>query len=189
MNDRNQAAQALRDLVDRAFQSARWLVEGVSDDEFFWEPTPGCWSIRPRELAPVGWGTGSWICEDGWPPPDPVPVTTIGWRIVHLAAWTDIYRDWTWHDAALALADLEVPGTAAEALGWLHRSQGEFGEELDRLQDDDLLVERPAHYGGEVPVGSLVRGIAFEHIHHGAEIGVLRDLRRGHGRVQPYSED
>jgi hypothetical protein len=36
-----------------------------------------------------------------------------------------------------------------------------------------------------LPSRRLVLGIAVEHIHHGAEIGLLRDLRRGHARVQP----
>ena len=41
-----------------------------------------------------------------------LPVTTIAWRVIHLAAWTDIYRDWTFGDTRPRLGDFEVPGDA-----------------------------------------------------------------------------
>lgn len=182
-------AEVLRGFVDRAFRSMRWHVEDLDDGEYFWEPSDVVWGVRERSAATIGWGTERWVCEDTWPPPDPVPNTTIGWRVVHVAAWTDIYRDWTWHDARLALTDLAVPGTAGEAVEWLFRAQEGFATEVAAVEDADLSDERPAHYGGAVPMGALIRGIAFEHIHHGAEIGLLRDLRRGHARLQPYEDD
>jgi hypothetical protein len=37
---------------------------------------------------------------------------------------------------------------------------------------------RTTHYGPKRSVGDLIWDIAIEHEHHGAEIGVLRDLIR-----------
>jgi hypothetical protein len=184
----DQAADALRALLARAFHSVRWIVEDLTDDEYFWEPTPGCWSIRRREEAADGWGTGDWVCEDGWPPPNPVPLTTIGWRVAHLAAWTDVYRDWTFGGATLGLLQLEAPGSAAAGVAWLRSAQDAFAAEVEPLTDARLRDRRAEHTGEERSVGTLVREIAFEHIHHGAEVGVLRDLHRGHARIQPLPE-
>ncbi len=179
------AADQLRWMVSDAFANARWHVESLADDEYCWEPVDRCWAVRPRASAVTGWGTGEFLCEDTWPPPDPVPVTTIAWRIVHVAAWTDVYRDWTFGDAAASLRDFEVPGRAADAVAWLCRAQDAFAAAVEGLTDADLDDRRPAHYGPHLPVWYLVQSIAVEHVHHGAEIGALRDLHRRAGRLQP----
>src|SRR5438477_13167653 len=61
-------------------------LEGLTDDEYFWEPVAGCWSVRPRAqaTAPVVGGSGDFVSEFAFPEPDPVPVTTIAWRLVHV---------------------------------------------------------------------------------------------------------
>jgi len=35
-------------------------LEGLTDDEYCWEPVPGCWNVRPRDTstAPVQAGSG-----------------------------------------------------------------------------------------------------------------------------------
>jgi hypothetical protein len=178
-----------KDLLDsvlrKSFDNVRWLLEDVGDDDCFWEPATPCWSVRRRGDASEGWGTGLWVCEDIWPPPNPLPVTSIAWRMAHLAAWTDIYRDWTFEDQNLGLNQFEVPGTRHGVAEWVHSAQDRFTRSVEQLDDADLVELRPAHYGPHLPIHRLVSGIAVEHIHHGAEIGLLRDLRRGHARVQP----
>src|SRR5690349_5344942 len=51
-------------------------LDGLTDDEYLWEPVPGCWSVRRR-------GAG-WFVERTHPAPTPPPVTTIAWRLAHL---------------------------------------------------------------------------------------------------------
>src|SRR5688572_24291450 len=68
-------------------------LEGLSDDEYLWEPVPGCWSLRPgpdgcwtmdgpeAAVKPAG------PAEAAEPPVPPVPpVTTIAWRMMHIGA-------------------------------------------------------------------------------------------------------
>jgi hypothetical protein len=179
------AKQVLEALLRKAFDNVRWLLEDVDEADCFWEPTSPCWSVRRREHAARGWGTGDWVCEDSWPPPDPLPVTSIAWRMAHLAAWTDVYRNWTFEDQSLGLFRFEVPGTRDGLAAWLWSAQDRFRAEVDALDDAELADLRPAHYGPQLPIHRLVSGIAVEHIHHGAEVGLLRDLRRGRARVQP----
>jgi hypothetical protein len=78
---------------------------------------------------------------------------------------------------------VERPGEAHPE--WVHSAQDWFTRSVEQLDDADLVELRPVHYGPHLPIHRLVSGIAVEHIHHGAEIGLLRDLRRGHARVQP----
>jgi hypothetical protein len=40
-------------------------LETLTDEEYLWEPVPGCWSIRPA--GPGGRGT----IEQAWPDPEP----------------------------------------------------------------------------------------------------------------------
>src|SRR4051812_35416020 len=62
----------LVDLSDQVWQRIRTRLEGLSDAEYFWEPAPGCWTIRQR-------ADGTWMAD--WPllRPEPEPFTTIAW--------------------------------------------------------------------------------------------------------------
>jgi hypothetical protein len=53
-------------------------LAGLTDDEYLWEPVPGCWSLRPSARGGFG-------LEGSRPEPSPPPVTTIAWRLMHLA--------------------------------------------------------------------------------------------------------
>jgi hypothetical protein len=70
----------------------------------------------------------------------------------------------------------------------LRRVQDEFASAVSGLRNQDLLRLRPVHWGAELPVGALVWQIAMEHLHHSAEIGVLRDLCRGAARTDWWPE-
>ena len=184
----NTPAALLRRQLTHAFDSSRWHVEGLTDDEYFWEPVPRCWSVRPRAAAvsPGPCGRGDWVIDGEWPLSTDPPVTTIAWRVVHLAAWTDVYRDWTFASATESYVTIEVPGELTASVQWLHRAQDSFRTEVDAMDDSDFERERPAHWGQTFPIGALVWQIAVEHLHHGAEIGVIRDLHRGYGRRTPW---
>ena len=181
--------QMLDWVLKRSFDDVRWLLEDVDEEDCFWEPAQPCWSVRRREDAGRAWGTGDWVCEDAWPPPDPLPVTSIAWRLAHLAAWTDVYRSWTFEDDHLDLMHLDVPGSRDGLVDWLCAAQDRLRAHVDTLDDADLAEVRPAHFGPHLPIHRLVSMMAVEHVHHGAEIGLLRDLRRGHARLQPLPID
>ncbi len=65
---------------------ARPRLDGLTDEEYRWEPVPGCWNVRPRESgsAPIQAGSGEFTCDFAVPEPDPPPVTTIAWRLAHV---------------------------------------------------------------------------------------------------------
>ncbi|HYN33603.1 MAG TPA: hypothetical protein VES40_13335 [Ilumatobacteraceae bacterium] len=78
-----------------------------------------------------------------------------------------------------------MPGDFSAGLAWLYGAQDDFIDAVDALSSEAAFELRPAHWGESVPVVRLVTMMLTEHVHHIAEIGVLRDLRRGHARSQP----
>lgn len=73
----------------------------MTDEEYFWEPVPGCWSIRRRKDGPGSRatllaGTGDWGRDaapypHAWPP----PFTTLAWRLSHLSETLPLRADHT----------------------------------------------------------------------------------------------
>src|SRR4051812_23922589 len=84
---------------------------GLSDEEFFWAPAPDSWTVKPDRSAPSGWRY-----DYDFPPPQPAPMTTIGWRLVHIAANNWIYWEYAFGPGVKTFPDLAVPGTATSAL-------------------------------------------------------------------------
>ena len=173
-------AELLTQQLTHAWGSARQSLDGLTEDEYFWEPATPCWSVRRRDTGLRGWGAGDFVCEDAWPPPDPLPVTTIGWRVVHLAAWTDVWHGFAFDGTSPDLNDAVVPGTGAEGVAWLVRAQDAFIDAVAQLDADEMLGPMRVHWGEEIPGVRLISGFLTEHVHHLAEIGTMRDLRRGH---------
>lgn len=59
----------LLDQFDQAREMAQVRLTGLGDEEFLWEPVPGCWSIRRRGEAttPRAFGPGEWVLDQGAP--------------------------------------------------------------------------------------------------------------------------
>jgi hypothetical protein len=149
-------------------------LDGLTDDEYFWEPAPGCWSIRPA-------GGGTFMADWAWPAPDPPPVTTIAWRLAHIAGPVlGIRASSHFGDGSVTLDSIVWPGSAAQALAWLDRSYAAWKAGVAGLDAAGLArpvgpAEGPWH---EHPMSELICHINREVIHHGAEIALLRDLYR-----------
>src|SRR5258708_11488649 len=67
-------------------EQLRPRLNGLTDEEYRWEPVPGGWNVRPRGTgtAPVAVGGGEFTMDYAMPEPDPPPVTTIAWRLGHI---------------------------------------------------------------------------------------------------------
>ncbi|MEW2164904.1 DinB family protein [Streptomyces sp. NPDC007084] len=57
----------LLEQFDKAREAARVRLTGLGDEEYLWEPVPGCWSLRPRAEArtPRAFGPGAWVMDLG----------------------------------------------------------------------------------------------------------------------------
>jgi DinB family protein len=112
---------------------------------------------------------------------EPAPaVTTIAWRLAHIADTLREERNWRWmeREPTLRDADTEQPGTAVAALAYLDASYAACDGLLRSLQPEELWRPVGAVAGpfeGE-PVVALVVHILDELVHHAAEVALLRDL-------------
>ncbi len=157
-------------------------LEGLTDDEYFWEPVAGTWNVRRKanstsEFQP---GTGDWTIDWAWPEPVPAPVTTIAWRLSHLlvgvlGARIAGHFGGEPHD----YQTYRYPETAADALASLDDLYRQWLDGVNSWSAADLAVpvgdREPAAYADQ-PRATLVLHINRELIHHGAEIALLRDL-------------
>ena len=159
----------LADQLDWHWQhQLRPRLEGLTDDEYFWEPVPGCWTLHPD---------GS--IDFSYPPPQPEPFTTIAWRLAHVIVGVLArrnhshfggppadYQSWPYaRDARTALEQLD-----AAYANWITGVRG---------LDDEALARPCGPAEGpyaDFSMATLVLHINREVIHHGAEIACIRDL-------------
>ncbi|MEO7233905.1 MAG: DinB family protein [Lapillicoccus sp.] len=175
-------AQAVDQLDWHWRTQLRPRLDGLTDAEYLWEPTPGAWNVRPRGTgtAPVQAGSGAMTVDFALPPPEPAPMTTIAWRVAHLVVGVFGARVAShFGGPACDYATFAYPATATEALRLLDEGYAAWRAGVRGWQEDGSLglpcgpAERP--WGGQ-PRGALVLHINREVIHHGAEISLLRDL-------------
>ncbi|MFI6102475.1 DinB family protein [Lentzea sp. NPDC051213] len=156
----------LTDQLDWHWQNQlRPRLEGLTDDEYFWEPVPGAWTVH-RD------GSIDWA----YPPPEVAPVTTIAWRMAHLIVGVFGLR-----------AASHFGGPPCDYVTWNYAVSAD--EALKQLDDAHALWHEGALKAdltqpcgeaegpfGDWPFADLVLHINREAIHHGAEISLLRDL-------------
>lgn len=149
-------------------------LAGLTDDEYLWPPVPDCWTLRP--------GPDGGFAQDGqWPEPVPPPVTTIAWRLMHIAVGCFGDRTALFFDGP-APDPKHLPGTAEAALSYLDSAYHRWHGAIAAL--DEAGLARPLGKGrrhdafADDPMAALIVHINREVMHHGGEIGVLRDLYR-----------
>jgi DinB family protein len=175
----------LVDQLESHWQSRlRPRLDGLTDDEYFWEPVAGCWTIsrRGHSSAPMSLGAGEFTMDYAMPPYEREPVTTIAWRLAHLI---DVFGPPSRSHFDPSPADppaVAYSGTAAEALrqldagyeAWIRDVRGLGATGLARTQAG---ISPPAY--ADAPIARLILYTHVEVFHHGAEICLLRDLHLG----------
>jgi hypothetical protein len=150
-------------------------VVGLDDEEYFWEPVPGCWSLR-RD------GDGRWRLDGeggGGPAPDPVPVTTIAWRLGHLGALAlGGFAERRFGDGTTDSLELDFPGGAAGVPEFLDVHYRTWREGLAGLPTAGWELALGRSWGPFAASNTvdLALHVLDEVVHHAAEVGVLRDL-------------
>jgi hypothetical protein len=160
-------------LSDFAYERLRSRLDGLTTEEYLWEPVEGCWSVRP--------GPDGVVRADGaGQRPDPAPFTTIAWRLAHL---TDVLagdRNATWigvQPSGTFDAD-PVAATADEAVERLRQAYDRFRTHIANVDSATLTdpMGAVAKTFASSSRGAFILHELDELIHHGAEVAVLRDL-------------
>jgi hypothetical protein len=158
--------------LDHVWSRIRGRLGGLTEDEYRWEPAPGCCSVR--EAA-----DGSWRVDRPAAGLSPLPVTTIAWRLWHLSS--ECLAGYTAQGLGpwpLEVKGQEWFGAPGPALAALDQAWQAFRAGLGDLGEDGLwqpLGPDRADFPGDLWAG-LVLHAQDEMSHHGAEIALLRDL-------------
>jgi hypothetical protein len=157
--------------LDDAWTRLRRRLDGLGQDEYLWEPVAGCWTVRPSE--------GRWSVDHDDPDPVPAPVTTIAWRMWHIGS--DCLAGYVCPSLGawpLPVRGLEWFGEVGPARAALEAGFETFRARIADLGEDGLWRALGPAWGpyAESSWADLVVHALDELAHHGAEIGLLRDL-------------
>lgn len=150
-------------------------LTGLTDEEYFWEPVAGCWSLRQGD-------DGRWQLDGGGgggPAPDPVPVTTIAWRLGHLGGMAvGGFASRRFGDDILTTGQISFPAEAAAVPQFLDEHYRNWRAGLAGLNSVQLAAPLGPSWGpyAESNTVDLALHVLDEVVHHGAEVGLLRDL-------------
>jgi hypothetical protein len=168
-------ARSLITAFDYVWERLADRLGGLTDEEYFWEPVAGCWSLRPD-------GLGRWRLDGGGgggPAPDPVPVTTIAWRLGHLGGMAvGGFVDQRFGAGTLTVADMNFPSDAAAVPGFLDENYQACRAALSGLSPEEWAAPLGPSWGpyAQDNTVDLALHVLDEVVHHGAEVGLLRDL-------------
>jgi hypothetical protein len=167
--------QDLLDLADFGYGRLRHRLAGLTDEEYRWEPAPGCWSVRPAS-------DGTYRLDGSPRPVDQAPLTTIAWRICHIIDLLADDRNATWIglESVPAWDGEGVPGSADPAIDQLARAYARFRAFVAASDPAALTAPMGAVAGPYVDStrAAFVLHQLDELIHHAAEVATLRDLYR-----------
>jgi len=158
-------------------------LAGLTDDEYFAEPVPCCWSLRPKgtSAAPIAVGGGDYALDFAFPAPEPPPVTTIAWRLAHVIVGVFGSRVASHFDGPPVSWDtFDYAETADGALAQLDAGYAAWTAGVRALGADGLARRCGTAEGpwAEASLAELILHINKEVIHHLAEVSLLRDLYR-----------
>jgi hypothetical protein len=158
-------------------------LDGLSDEEYFWQPVPDCWTISRRRAstAPMALGSGDFTWDFGETGTE--PVTTIAWRLAHLTVGFAEMTGTHFGGPPTRAATFDYAGTAEQALRQLDHAHDEWVVGVRGLGDTGLAAPQgptvPPEFA-DAPMARLVLYTSVEIVHHGAEICLLRDLYLRH---------
>lgn len=180
------ATQMFTEMLRESSTRLQGQLREISDEEFFWEPCDGCWTVHPRseKRAKHADGAGEWVIDYVAPDPTPAPVTTIAWRVVHLASVNFMYWEYAFGPAKAKFPTLELPGSASASVQWLEQTQLRLLQTLEALDDDELDAPRRTNWRQKWPTRQLFKTLLDEQVHHGAEVALLRDLYRNRATLK-----
>lgn len=190
MDDTASTGNAMLDILIEQLEwhwanQLRPRLDGLTDDEYLWEPVAGAWSVRPGAggdgpTSPFAVNPAAPTTIDfAFPEPDPPPVTTIAWRLAHVIVGCLGARLANhFGGPAVDYGTFPYSLTAVGALAQLDEAYAAWIDALRSL--DDAALARPVGPTegpwAEHSMGTLIAHIHREIIHHGAEVALLRDL-------------
>ena len=159
----------LADQLDYHWTSLlRPRLDGLTDEEYFWQPVPDCWTVHTDGAI-----------DFTYPEPEPAPFTTIAWRLAHVIVGVFAMRNHSHFGGPPA--DYQSWSYATDAKRALQQLDDAYANWISGVRGlDAQALARPIGEAegqwAEHAMSELVLHINREAIHHGAEIACIRDL-------------
>ena len=108
----------------------------------------------------------------------------------HAAAWSHVYRSFAFDRAPTGWTALAWPrglrdrvdtsrDYVDEVIGWFQLSHRLWTQSLGEVEEAQLDLPRPLHWGQTAPLYDIVVMIASHHLYHAGEINQLLAIARG----------
>lgn len=164
---------AVLDVFDDVWSQMLDRLVSITAEEYIWEPAPDCWNVRQADD-----GTAR-IDGCAERESDVAPVTTIAWRLQHIAVdCLDSYSERAFGGTGANAHDDEwylepAPAIADAERAWACLRAGAAARTVD-----EWWIELGPDWGpfAQHSLLDLVLHALHEVTHHAAEIALLRDL-------------
>jgi hypothetical protein len=170
--DDQQVHADLLSSLDQTWAQLEQRLGGLTPTEYLWEPCPHGWTVRD---TPDGIALADWEKPD----PDPAPVTTIAWRMWHIAVdCLDGYSSRRFATSGTGFTDRQWVLDVDTAQSLLARAWHTFRDAIAEGGPAALAEPVGPAFGpyAEDTTFALALHAQHEVAHHGAEIALLRDL-------------
>ena len=162
---------------DEWLRRVRERLDGLSEDEYLWEPVPGCWSVRPTPDGPRSIASS------------PIPILRRSPRSRGACGTSPSSASTATRPECSAVTapistDRHFTLEASEAVDILERAAANFRAGLVDKGPNWLFDQLGPKYGpyAEATFLGLMLHVIDELVHHGAEVALLRDLYRAGAR-------
>ena len=143
-------------------------LDGLTDDEFRWPPTPGAADLVEQDGALRA------------APDADQPTRTIAWTLAHLADMCWVRADYTDGGKDRPLGYGPFPGTAANAVAELRRAAARWRAAVAAATAEQAVQvgysSYPVGMDPDLPFVDIVWWLNRELIAHGADIATIRDI-------------
>ncbi|MEM7324741.1 MAG: DinB family protein [Actinomycetota bacterium] len=160
----------LRQQLQTTWSFAESALEGLTDEEALWCPSPDSWTVHLGD-------DGGWHADWSEPEPWPAPPTSIAWIQWHVIWWWSTVIDRSFGDGDLKREDVTWPG-AREAMGAIDGLRRVWLDHLDTLTAADLAANTRSRwpYTDGRPFGLIVGWVNVELMKNVAEMSQLRRM-------------
>jgi hypothetical protein len=188
------ARDALLLALDAAALHMNETLDGLTDEEYDWEPLTSEEQRADLPLPPATkrvWrvyrGDHGWTYDYTPEPLEPPPFTTIAWIMCHVASTADMYlccvRSGKPEGLDRSWDDLPVPSTCRAMAGYVFRALAAARAYLIAIPEQEVTLElnrpTPAPWGEVRPTYLNLWGGIIEHtLQHAMQIAVRRERIR-----------